>query len=129
MNDNPDERGQLPLVVRLPLLILWGTICALMSLSAIIGLVCVVLGAVSLLGGLEGLVVMRLGGMPIQTATQKGLFMVVGLAMVATGAAFWWQARQGTVIGALIWWGALMALFLAIAWAFGSSNVISVGGA
>ena len=100
-----------------------------MRIVAGVVLACVVLAALSLLGGLGGVVELRLGGVPAQTATQKGLFLVVGLAMAACGAAFWWQARRGSTVGALLCWAALVAIFGAIASAYGSADVISVGGA
>jgi hypothetical protein len=129
MENNPNQRRQLPVVLQGILLTLWVLICGLMVLSAIIGLGCVVLGLLSLFVDLSGFLEMQLGGEPVRTTTQKVQFVVVGAVLASTGMGFWWLSRRGYVVGALICYGILMAVFLAIAWATGRAEVISVGGA
>ena len=129
MENKPVQRRRLPLVLQVILLLLWGLICALMLLSAIIGLGCVVLGMLSLFADLSGSVEMQLGGEPVQTTTQKVQFMAAGAVMAGAGIGFWWLSRRGNLVGALICYAVLMAVFLAIAWATGRADVISVGGA
>src|SRR5262245_60891986 len=124
MENNPIQRRRLPAV----LLPLWGLICALMLLSAIIGLGCVVLGMLSLFVDLSGFLEMQLGGESVRTTTQKVRFMAIAAVMASTGIGFWWLSRRGYVVGALICYAVLMALFLAIAWATGRADLISVGG-
>jgi len=127
MENNPIQRRRLPAVLQVVLLPLWGLICALMLLSAIVGLGCVLLGMLSLFVDLSGFLGMQLGGESVRTTAQKVQFMAVGAAMASTGVGFWWLSRRGSVVGALICYAALMALFLAIAWATGRADVISVG--
>jgi hypothetical protein len=129
MENKPVQRRQLPVVLRVILLPLWGLICGLMLLSAIIGLGCVVLGTISLFVDLSGFLEMHLGGESVRTATQKVLFTAVGAVLAITGIGFWWLSRRGYVVGALLCYAVLLALFLAMAWATGRTDVISVGGA
>jgi hypothetical protein len=129
MENNPVQRRRLPVVLQVILLPLWGLICGLMLLSAIVGLGCVVLGMLSLCVDLSGFLEMQLGGESVRTTTQKVHFMALGAVMASTGIGFWWLSRRGYVVGARICYGVLMALFLAIAWATGRADVISVGGA
>jgi hypothetical protein len=129
MENNPNQFGRLPVVLQGILLTLWVLICGLMALSAIIGLGCVVLGLLSLFVDLSELLEIQLGGEPVRTAIQKVQFMAVGAVMASTGIGFWWLSRRGYVVGALICYAILVAVFLAIALASGRADVISVGGA
>jgi hypothetical protein len=129
MENQPVQRRQLPVVLQGIGLLLWGFLCALMLLSAIIGLGCVLLGMLSLFVDLSRLLDMQLGSASVRTTTQKVLFAVVGAVMASTGIGFWWLNRRGYIAGALICCTVLMGLFLAIAWATGRADVISVGGA
>jgi hypothetical protein len=129
MENNPVQRPRLPVVLQAILLPLWGLLCGLMLLSAVVGLGCVVLGLLSLFVDLSGFLEMQLGGESIRAAAQKVQFTAVGAVMAGTGIGFWWLSRRGYVVGALICWAVLMALVLAIAWATGRADVISVSGA
>ena len=119
-------------VLRVILLFLWSLIWAMMSalmlLVAIIGIACVVLGVVSLFVDLGTFFDMQLGGQSVRTPTQKGLFAAVGALMAITGIGFWWLRLRGSVVGALICYGVLLGLILAVAWTYGRGDVISIGG-
>src|SRR4051812_19717350 len=99
MENKPVQRRQLPVVLQVILLPLWGVLCGLMLLSAVIGLGCVVLGMLSLFVDLSRLLEMQLGGEPVRTTTQKVLFTAVGASMAITGITFWWLSRRGSVVG------------------------------
>jgi hypothetical protein len=129
MENKPVQRRHLPVVLQVILLPLWGLLCGLMLLSAIIGLGCVVLGVLSLFVDLSRFLDMQLGGESVRTTSQKLLFAAVGAVLASTGTGFWWLSRRGYVVGALICYAVLMALLLAIVWATGRADLISVGGA
>jgi hypothetical protein len=119
---------QLPVVVQGILLVLWAIICGLMLLSAIIGLVCVVLGIVSLFVDLSGFLDLQVGGEAVKTAGQKLLFIAVGAGMATTGIAFWRLRGRGYIGGALLCYALLLGLYVVVALATGSPNILSVGG-
>jgi len=125
MESNPPQRRQLPLGLRVVLLPLWWLITLLMVLSAVLGLVCVIVGVISFFveGGFLG---MRLGGEAVQTPTQKVLFISVGAAVGVAGIGFWWLRQRGYVVGALIVYALLLAFVLAIGWFTGGSSIISL---
>jgi hypothetical protein len=129
MENNANWFRRLPLVLQGILQTLWVLICLVMVMSAIIGLGCVILGLLSLFVDLSGFLEMQLGGEPVRTTTQKVQFVVVGTVVASTGIGFWWLSRRGYVVGSLICYAILVAIFLAIAWATGRADVISVGGA
>jgi hypothetical protein len=129
MENNPNWFRRLPVVLQGILLTLWVLICGLMLLAAIVGLGCAILGLVTLFVDVSGFLEMQLGGEPVRTTTQKVQFLAVGAVVASTGIGFWWLSRRGNVVGALICYGILVAVFLAIAWATGRADVISVGGA
>jgi hypothetical protein len=78
---------------------------------------------------LSGFLEIQLGGDLVRTTMQKVQFMAVGAVLASTGIGFWLLSRRGYVVGALICYAILLAVFLAIAWASGRADVISVGGA
>jgi hypothetical protein len=129
MENKPVQRRRLPLVLQVILLLLWGLICALMLLSAIIGLGCVVLGMLSLFVDLSRFLDLQLGGESVRTTLQKIQFMAAGAVLASTGIGFWWLSRRGYVWGALICYAVLMAFVLVMAWVTGRADVISVSGA
>jgi hypothetical protein len=123
--------NQLPEGIRVILLallsLIWALISGLMLLSAIVGLACVVLGALSLFVDLNGVLEMQLGGDSVRTTTQKVLFTAVGAVMAVTGTVFWVLRQRGYVVGALLCYAVLLGLFLVVAWTSGRADVISVG--
>jgi hypothetical protein len=120
----PARRWRMPII----LLPIWGVITGLMMLSALLGLGCVVLGALSLFVDLSGLLSMRLGGEIVRTTTQKLLFMAVGAVMALAGIGFWRLNRRGYLVSPLICLAVLLGLFLVVALVAGRGDVISVGG-
>jgi hypothetical protein len=126
MENEPVQR-QHPVVPQLILLLLWGVICLFMLLSAIIGLVCFVLGVISLGVDLSGVLEVRLGGESVRTATQKVLFTAVGAVMAIAGIAFLWLHRRGSIGRALVVFAVLTGLFVVIGWLTGSADILSVG--
>jgi hypothetical protein len=126
MDTNPLPRRPLAALLQGTLLLLWGVVCLFMLLSAVVGLVCVVLGILSLAVDLSGVLQMQLGGEVVRTSTQKVLFTTVGAGMALAGMVFLWLHRRGHIGRALIVFALLVALFAVVGWRTGS--VISVGG-
>ncbi len=127
MANNPIPQRRLP-VVQIVLLTLWGLLTALMLLAVVVGLACAALGLVSLLVDLGGVLEIRLGGEVVRTTAQKSELIALGVVLVGLGVCFWRLNRRGSLVGALLCYIALLALFGAIAWATGSAEVLSVGG-
>jgi hypothetical protein len=122
------EDRQIPWPLQLLLQFLWALISLFMLLMAVVGVLCLALGALSLAVDLSRFLEMQLGGEPVRTTEQKALFAGFGAAMALTGIGFWWLRQRGSVAGALLCWAVLLGLFLAVAWTSGRGDVISVGG-
>jgi hypothetical protein len=127
-NPNPVPRRQLPLVVQVPLLLLWGGICWFMVLVGLIGLSCVLLGLFSLVVDLSGVLKIRLAGQEVRAVTDKLLFTGLGAVLALVGIEFLWLARRDQAGRALLLWAQLLAVFAMLAWATGSTEILSVGG-
>ncbi len=128
MSNNPVSPRQRPLVLQVLWAVLLGLIAGMMLLSALGGVVCLILGLVSLGVDLSGVLKLYLGGAEVRTAAQKLLFAALGAVMTVAGIAFLWSSRRERVGRALMVFAALMGLFAAISWLAGSGNVLSVGG-
>jgi hypothetical protein len=120
--------GSLPFLVQVFLVILWALISLLMLVFALIGLACVVLGVISMFFEPGRFLELQLGGEIVQTTTQKLLFTAVGAVMAVAGIAFWWLRQHDRIGAAVFCYLVLMALFLAISWATGRGDIVSVGG-
>lgn len=118
---------------RLIVLGLWAVFLAIlggfMLLWTIIGLVSVLLGALSLFFDLGSNLNMQLGGEPVQTTRQKLLFTGLGLVLAVIGSLYWKLRLRGYVAGPLICFAMLMAFLIAIAWTNEGGDILSVGGA
>jgi hypothetical protein len=128
MSNNPVSRRQFPLVLQVLWFLLLGIICGIMLLSALIGVVTLVLGLLSLGVDLGGVLKMYLGGAEVRTATQKLLFAALGAVLTLAGIGFLWLYRRGYIGRALLVSAALMGLFVAISWLTGSADILSVAG-
>jgi hypothetical protein len=106
--------------------IIWGLMCGVMLLSAVLGLVCFVVGAISFLVERWPLE-MYVGGALVQTTAQKALFTGIGAALCGIGIGFWWLRQRGYIVGAVVLYAAVVVLVLALAWITGSSDLLSVG--
>jgi WD40 repeat protein len=106
MENKPTQPGSLPVGLRVILLPLWWLMSLLMLLVAILGLITIVVGVISLFveGGFAG---MHLGGEAVRTTTQKLLFTAFGLALCISGIVFWWLRQRGYVVAAVIVWALL----------------------
>ncbi len=126
MEHKPVRFIRLPLSLQVILLILWGCVRMVMLFSAILGLVCVIVGTISLF--VEGrFLEMQLGGEVIETTAQKLRFTAVGAALCVSGVAFWWFRKRGHLVLPLMIYVVLMALVLAAGWTAGRSDLISLG--
>src|SRR5262249_13831504 len=106
MENKSTQPGSLPVGLRVILLPLWWLISLFMLLVAILGLITIAVGVISLFveGGFAG---MHLGGEAVRTTTQKLLFTAFGLALCISGIVFWWLRQRGYVVGAVIVWALL----------------------
>jgi hypothetical protein len=126
MEHKPVQFTRLPLSLQVVLLILWGMVRMTILFSAILGLVCVIVGTISLF--VEGkFLEMYLGGEAVQTTTQKLRFTAVGAALVISGVAFWWFRKRGHIVVPVMIYVVLMALVLAAGGFSGRSDLISLG--
>jgi hypothetical protein len=100
--------------------------CGVMLLSALLGLVCFVVGTISFLVERWPLE-LYLGGAQVQTTAQKALFTGVGAALCVIGIGFWWLRHRGYIVGAVVLYAAVAVLVLALVWITGSSDLISLG--
>jgi hypothetical protein len=100
-----------------------------MLVWTLIGLGCFVLGLVSLLVDLSGVLEIQLGGESVRTTGQQILFTAVGAGMSVTGIGFWWLWRRAYTGRALLVFALLLGLVLVAAWVTGRGDLISVGGA
>jgi len=128
MSNNPVSPRQPPLVLQVLWVVLLGIIAGIMVLSALAGVVCLILGLVSLGVDLSGVLKLYLGGAEVRTTAQKLLFAAVGPVMTVAGIAFLWLSRRERVGRALMVFAALLGLLAAMSWLAGSGNILSVGG-
>jgi hypothetical protein len=128
MSNNPVSPRQPPLVLQVLRVVLLGIIAGIMLLSALVGVVCLVLGLVSLGVDLSGVLKLYLGGAEVRTTAQKLLFAALGAVMAVAGIAFLWLSRRERVGRALMVFAALVGLLAAMSWLAGSGNILSVGG-
>jgi hypothetical protein len=126
MDNEPIQRRKLPVVVLAVWGVIWGLMCGVMLLSAVLGLVCFMVGAISFLVGRWSLE-MHLGGTLMQTTAQKALFTCAGAALCVIGIGFWWLRQRGYIVGAVVLYAAFVVLVLALPWITGSSHLISIG--
>src|SRR5262245_433598 len=128
MSNNPVPRLRFPLALQVLWFLFLGILCGVMLLSALIGVVMLVLGLLSLGVDLGGVLKMYLGGAEVRTAAQKLLFAALGAVMTLAGIGFLWFYRRGYIGRALLVYAALMGLFLAVSWLTGRADILSVGG-
>jgi hypothetical protein len=126
MNTKPDRRREIPMVLQALGGIIWGMMCLVMAMSAVLGLVCFIVGGISLFVERWPLE-LSLGGTPVRTTMQKALFTFAGAVIFTIGVAFWWLRRRGSVLAAVLMYVYVALLALALAWATGSNEVISIG--
>jgi hypothetical protein len=127
MATDPLPRQPLAAIWQALLLLLWGTICFFMLVSALIGLGCLVLGLLSLIVDLSGTLTIQFGGKPVQTVAQKLLFTGVGAVMAAAGIGFLWLCRRDSIRAALVLWALLLGFLALLVWLTGSAQILSVG--
>ncbi len=126
MDNDPPSRAQAPGTWPILLLPLWVIVAAFMAVAALVGFAGVVIGLLSLVG-LSGTLQLAVAGEAVRTTGQRWLFTGMAAALLVAGIAFWWLHRRGRTGLALLAWVALVALFLAVGWATGRSDVLSVG--
>lgn len=106
--------------------LIWGLMCGAMLLSVILGLVCFVVGLLSLvLGDLP--LQMNLGDSLVQTAGQKALFAAVGAALAITGSLFWWLRQRGYTAAAVVLYLAVTLVVFVLTRVTASNSLISIG--
>jgi hypothetical protein len=88
--------------------------------------VCFVVGALSFLVERWPLE-MYVGGALVQTTAQKALFTCTGAALCVIGIAFWWLRQRGHIVGAVVLYGAVVVLVIAVALMTGTRALISIG--
>jgi hypothetical protein len=126
MDTKPDRRREIPMILQALGGLIWGMMCLVMALSAVLGLVCFIVGGISLFvehWPLE----LSLAGRPVQTTMQKALFTFAGAVIFTIGVAFWWLRRRGSVLAAVLLYVYVVLLGLALAWATGKNELISIG--
>jgi hypothetical protein len=97
-----------------------------MLLSILLGLVCFVVGLLSL--AIDGLPLqLNLGGSLAQTSAQKALFAAAGAALSITGIVFWWLRQRSYTVGAVVLFLAVILIAAVLTWVTGSSDLISIG--
>jgi hypothetical protein len=128
MTNERAPHPRLPVVRRILLPLALGFLCCLMALAALCGLICLIVGGLSLFVDLSGILSMELGGETVRTTAQKAAFMGLGAAMVCLGSGFLWQYRRDSPGGALLCFVGLLVLLGAISLVTGSANILSLGG-
>ena len=126
MDTKPNRRREIPMVLKGLGGILWVLMCLVMAMWAVLGLICFIVGGISLFvehWPLE----LSLGGTPVRTTMQKALFTFAGAATFAIGVAFWWLYRRRSVLAAVLMYVYMVLVGLALAWATGSNEFISIG--
>jgi hypothetical protein len=126
MKNEPVQRRRLPGVLLGLGALLWGLMCGVMLLSAILGLVCFVVGLLSFLVQRWPLE-LYLGGVLVQTTVQKALFTLTGAALGIIAIGFWWLWRRDYIVGAVVLYAAVVVFVLAFAWATGRNELLSIG--
>lgn len=102
-----------------------GLMCGVMFLSVILGLACLVVGFISLFVE-HWAMEMYIGGALVRTTMQKVLFTSAGAALCLVGFEFWRLHKRGFTVGAVALYAAFAVLVLALAWATGRSELISI---
>jgi hypothetical protein len=126
MDTKPDRRREIPMILKGIGGIIWVLMCLVMAMWAVIGLVGFIVGGISLFvehWPLE----LSLAGTPVRTTMQKALFTFAGAATFTIGVAFWWLHRRHSVLAAILMYVYMVLVGLALAWATGSNEFISIG--
>jgi hypothetical protein len=126
MDTKPDRRREIPMVLKGLGGIVWVFVCLAMAMWAVFGLICFIVGGISLFVERWPLE-LSLGGAPVQTTPQKALFVFAGAVIFTIGVAFWWLRRRGSVLATVLMYVYVVLLALALAWATGSNEIISIG--
>jgi hypothetical protein len=112
--------------LRMVLLLLWGLLCGCMAVVALVGVATAAIGTASLAFDVSQWMELRLYGGLVWKQDQKLQFTVIGVVMALTGIGYVWLYKRNSVVGSLLCLAILLGMFLALAWATGRTEVISV---